>query len=111
MWPAVILAASRNDRVSGRTAILDVSIRTRNGFSQSGAPSGKKWAVDALGDFENDEIINLIHRGRPMDRVIIRCLVRLNIYGIIPTRFVMIIKRKIDVIISENPFNILEFVR
>ena len=42
MCPALMLAASRNDRVRGRTRILDVSIRTRNGFSQSGAPSGRR---------------------------------------------------------------------
>jgi len=37
-----MLAASRNDSVAGRTIILVVSISTRNGFSQSGAPSGRK---------------------------------------------------------------------
>jgi len=42
MWPALIFAANRNDRVNGRTIILVVSIRTRNGFNQSGAPSGRK---------------------------------------------------------------------
>lgn len=42
MWPALMFAASRNDKVSGRTVILVVSIRTRNGFNQSGAPSGRK---------------------------------------------------------------------
>jgi hypothetical protein len=40
--PAVILAANRNDRVIGRTMILVLSIKTRNGFNQSGAPSGRK---------------------------------------------------------------------
>jgi hypothetical protein len=42
MCPAVMLAASRNDSVIGRTKILVVSIITRNGFNHSGAPSGKK---------------------------------------------------------------------
>jgi len=42
MCPALMLAASRNDSVIGRTMILVVSIITRNGFSQSGAPSGRK---------------------------------------------------------------------
>lgn len=49
MWPALILAAKRNDRVSGRTVILVVSIMTRNGFSQSGAPSGSRCATVFLG--------------------------------------------------------------
>lgn len=42
MCPALIFAASRNDRVNGRTITLVVSISTRNGLSQSGAPSGRK---------------------------------------------------------------------
>jgi len=42
MWPAVMFAANRNERVSGRTRTLDVSINTKNGFNQSGAPSGRK---------------------------------------------------------------------
>jgi hypothetical protein len=42
IWPALIFAASRKDRVSGRTKILVVSIITKNGLSQSGAPSGRK---------------------------------------------------------------------
>jgi hypothetical protein len=42
IWPALMLAANRNDRVRGRTRTLVVSIRTRKGFNQSGAPSGKK---------------------------------------------------------------------
>jgi hypothetical protein len=42
MCPALIFAASRNDKVIGRTIIEDDSISTRNGFNQSGAPSGSK---------------------------------------------------------------------
>jgi len=42
MCPALILAARRNDKVIGRTVTLVVSIRTRKGLSQSGAPSGRK---------------------------------------------------------------------
>ena len=48
--PAVILAANRNESVIGRTKILVVSIRTRNGFNHSGAPSGKKCATDFFGE-------------------------------------------------------------
>jgi phosphodiesterase/alkaline phosphatase D-like protein len=74
MCPAVILAASRNDRVIGRTKTLVVSIRTKKGFSHSGAPSGRKWAVDFLGANMKPEINMLIHIGSPIVRVIIRCL-------------------------------------
>jgi hypothetical protein len=74
-----MLAARRKDRVNGRTRTLVVSINTRNGFSQSGAPSGRKWAVDFLGLWENLEMINLIQIGSPRVRVKIKCLEVLNV--------------------------------
>lgn len=45
IWPALILAASRNDKVKNRTEILIVSITTKKGFSQWGAPPGKRLAT------------------------------------------------------------------
>ena len=72
MWPALILAARRNERVRGRTIILVVSISTRNGLSQSGAPSGRKWATEALKDLVNLDRTILSHTGSPMVRVKIR---------------------------------------
>jgi hypothetical protein len=91
MCPALMLAASRKDRVAGRTMILVVSISTRNGFSQSGAPSGRKCATDAFGLFVNVDNIILSHRGNPKLSVKIRCLDVLNMYGIIPNRLIRII--------------------
>jgi hypothetical protein len=79
MWPALILAANRNESVAGRTTILVVSINTRNGFNQSGAPSGRKCAIDALGAFVNEDKINLSHKGSPRLNVKIKCLEVLNI--------------------------------
>jgi len=49
MCPALMFAARRKERVIGRTVILVVSINTKNGFNQSGAPSGRKWAINILG--------------------------------------------------------------
>ena len=69
-----MLAANRNDRVIGRTVTLVVSIRTKNGFSQSGAPSGRKCAIDFLIDLKNLDNIIASHRGRPKIRVKIKCL-------------------------------------
>lgn len=46
IWPALILAANRKDNVIGRNKILSVSINTKNGFNQSGAPPGSKLAVN-----------------------------------------------------------------
>lgn len=95
MWPALMFAASRNDRVTGRTIILDDSINTRNGFSQSGAPSGKRCAMVALIDFIVLDIIRSIHIGRPILRVNKRCLVTLKVYGINPIIFNITTKKKI----------------
>jgi hypothetical protein len=106
MWPALIFAASRKDRVIGRTKILVVSIRTKNGLSQSGAPSGRKWATEALGDLEKDDRIILNHRGRPNLRVKIRCLVVLNMYGIRPNRFIRMITRNREDTIEVRPFRL-----
>ncbi len=72
MWPALMLAARRNDRVRGRTINLVVSMSTRNGFSQSGAPSGRKWAIEAIGALLIEDIIILSHRGNPYVSVKIR---------------------------------------
>jgi hypothetical protein len=103
MWPAVMFAASRKDSVSGRTITLVDSIRTRNGFSQSGAPSGRKCAVDCLGACVNLEIIILNHSGNPIVSVIIRCLERLNVYGSIPIKLIAIRVMKIGAMIEDSP--------
>jgi hypothetical protein len=74
MWPAVRLAANRKERVIGRTLILSVSIITKNGFNQSGAPPGRSPATNDDGACIAPEIIRESHRGRPRIKVIIRCL-------------------------------------
>ena len=43
--PAVIFAASRKERVRGRTKVLNVSTITKKGFNHLGAPEGKREAV------------------------------------------------------------------
>jgi hypothetical protein len=91
--------------------ILVVSIRTKNGFNQSGAPSGRKWATDALGAFVNLDKIILSHIGSPKTKVKIRCLDVLNIYGINPNRLIIIIVRKIEDANTLIPFRLIICVR
>ena len=67
-----MLAASRNDRVSGRTVILIVSINTRNGLSQSGAPDGSKWAINSFFLLIKLDIIIDNHKGNPISNVNIK---------------------------------------
>lgn len=50
MWPALIFAANRKERVTGRKIILVVSIRTRNGFNHEGAPPGSSLAAAVEGE-------------------------------------------------------------
>jgi hypothetical protein len=99
-----MFAASRNDRVIGWTNTLIVSVSTRNGFNHVGAPSGRKCAIVFLGCFVSLDRIISIHIGRPMDKVIIRCLVFLREYGVIPRRFDRIITIKIVVTRADIPF-------
>ena len=74
MWPALILAASRKDKVRGRTLILIVSIRTRKGFSQWGAPPGRSLATHLEVLKVIADMIRANHKGRPNLRVNKRCL-------------------------------------
>jgi hypothetical protein len=106
-----MFAASRNDRVIGRTKILVVSISTKNGLSHSGAPSGKKCATDFFGEYVNEEIIILSHIGNPIDRVKIRCLDVDSEYGIIPIKLIIIIVINSVVTIDVIPFRLIESVR
>lgn len=111
MCPAVMFAANRNDRVIGRTKILVVSIITKNGFSHSGAPSGRKCAIDFFGEYENDEMIILNHIGRPIDSVKIRCLDDDSEYGTIPIKLMAMIATNSVVTIDDIPFKWIDDVR
>lgn len=111
MCPAVMFAANRNERVIGWTNTLMVSVSTRNGFSHVGAPSGRKWAIVFFGCFVSLDRIIRSHIGSPIDRVIIKCLVFLREYGVIPSRFDKIITTKIVDTRADIPFMCVEYVR
>lgn len=78
MCPALMLAASRMDRVIGRTIILTVSTKTRNGFRSAGAPAGRRPAAVEDGFRIALEMIKDIHKGTLKDKVMARWLVFLN---------------------------------
>lgn len=88
--PALILAARRKDKVIGRSKILTVSISTRNGLSQSGAPEGSREAAKYEGELRIEERIKASHMGSPRLNVNKRWLVDLNTYGRSPIKFVII---------------------
>lgn len=66
--PAVKLAASRKERVMGRTAILTVSTMTKKGFNQEGAPPGRREAAAEEGEKTAPDTTILSQRGRPIER-------------------------------------------
>jgi hypothetical protein len=84
------LAASRNDRVIGRTVILIVSIKIKNGLSHVGAPSGKRCAIKDLGLCNILETIMVSHKGNPNVNVKIKCEDRLIEYGFNPIKLTRI---------------------
>ena len=79
MCPALILAANRKDSVIGRTEILIVSICTKKGLSQSGAPDGNKLAAKEEGLYINLDIISASHKGSPIVKVNTKCLENLKV--------------------------------
>lgn len=79
IWPALIFAARRKERVTGRTEMLVDSINTRKGFSQVGAPEGRRWARSSMGANAAADIIRLSQRVRPNESVRRRWLVRPNV--------------------------------
>lgn len=74
MWPALIFAARRKDRVIGRTEALEDSIRTRKGLSQDGAPPGRSIAINFIGEDRREDMIKLNQSVRPNENVMTRCL-------------------------------------
>lgn len=106
-----MFAARRKDRVIGRTVTLVVSISTKNGFSQSGAPSGRKCATNIFGLNRSLEMISAIHRGSPRDRVNSKWLEVLNVYGTRPAKLIKIIKINSVEIIFDSPLMLIDMVR
>jgi len=73
-WPAIMLAANRTDNVIGRIKDLTTSIRTINGKSRFGVPTGTKCANIALGCFHHLVIMCPSHRGKANETEKTRCL-------------------------------------
>ena len=94
IWPALILAARRKERVTGRTETLVDSIDTKSGFSHNGAPPGRRPARNFIGSLIKEERIKLSHNTRPNVRVKIRCLDSLKTYGVSPIRLKISRSRK-----------------
>lgn len=105
--PAVILAASRNERVIGRTESLVDSTNTRNGLSHAGAPLGRRDAINFIGSDVKEDRISLSQSVRPNERVNKRCLVSLKMNGVSPIRLIKIKKANSVEMNEVHPRNFL----
>ena len=77
--PAIILAESRTANVPGRITFLIVSINTIKGIKTGGVPWGTKWANICFVLFNQPNNINLNHKGKAKERVIVIWLVLVKI--------------------------------
>lgn len=95
--PAIILAANRTANVPGRIRFLMVSIITMNGMSKVGVPWGTKWANIFWVCLIHPKIIRVIQIGRERERVIVKWLVLVKIYGKSPKELLNTIKEKSEI--------------
>ena len=105
MWPALMFAARRKERVMGRTETLEDSIRTRNGLSQDGAPPGRSIAINFIGLDRRAERINLSQSVSPKEKVKVRCLDSLKVYGVRPARLQRMRRRNNVLIVGLQPIS------
>jgi hypothetical protein len=102
-WPAIMFAVNRIANVPGRIMFLIVSIHTINGIRIGGVPCGTRWVSMCLVLLIHPNIINLVHNGRAIVNVNVRCLVLVKMYGNRPkVLFIRIIENN-DVNISVLP--------
>lgn len=94
--PAIILAASRTARVPGRITFLIVSINTMKGIRADGVPWGTKWANICWVWLIHPNSIKAIQRGRERDRVIVKWLELVKMYGRSPKKLLNTISLKSD---------------
>lgn len=90
MCPALILAASRKESVNGRRKFLNVSISTKKGFNQVGAPAGSRCARNDFGSWDKADRIIIIHKGIPKENEKRMCEDNLNEYGSSPIKLIEI---------------------
>ena len=95
------MAARRTARVPGRMIFLTVSIRTINGISASGVPSGTRCVNINSVRVNHPYNINDIQNGRARASVIVRCLVLVKTYGSNP-------KKLLNTMNLNNPTNMID---
>jgi hypothetical protein len=77
--PAIILAASRTDKVIGRIILLIISINTIKGINGAGVPIGTRCARKSVMLLIILNIMKLTQKGRAKDKVMARWLVDVKV--------------------------------
>jgi hypothetical protein len=85
---------------------LIVSIKTIKGINTGGVPCGTKWANICFVLLNQPNNINLNHRGKANDKVIVIWLVLVKIYGKRPRKLLNRIKVKREMNINVVPLNL-----
>jgi len=94
--PAVMLAISRTERVTGRIKILIVSIRTMNGIKIGGVPCGSIDLNDDIGDLIQLNIKGIAHSDNPRGRITEMCELTGKISGSRELKLFVRIRKKMD---------------
>lgn len=97
-WPAIIFAVNRIVNVIGRIIFLIDSIKIINGIRILGVPWGTKWVNIWLVILIQPNNIILIQRGSVIDKLMIKCLVLVKIYGNNPKK--LLIKINVNKVIN-----------
>ena len=84
IWPEIILAVNRTDKVRGRIIILIISIKIKKGAKILGLPKGVKWVIIMLGNLNHPKRKKIKKKVKEKYKFIFNCLVIVNTYGSIP---------------------------
>lgn len=76
--PAIMLAASRTERVMGRMILLVISIMIIKGIRGVGVPNGTRWARKLVILFQRENRMKPSQKGRAKDKEMVRCLVEVK---------------------------------
>jgi hypothetical protein len=101
-----MLAERRIAKVPGRIIFLIVSISTIKGIKIVGVPCGIKWINMCFVLLIHPKSINLSHKGKAKERVIVMWLVLVKIYGNSPKKLLNKINLNNEIKIKVDPLNL-----
>lgn len=94
--PAIMLAVSRTAKVMGRISSLIVSMITIRGINGAGVPWGVRWVIRSFVYLMMEKVIIPIHNDEEKDKVNLRWLVGVKMYGNSPIILFTIMIKNIE---------------